>query len=86
MKPQDEDAMYGLCDLGTGYPAIGHVRLSELQRVTVRVPPTGSAALGLEQDLYFKPSHPLSLYAEAARQNGAITDDPMFLDAALGHG
>ena len=86
MNPQDEDAMYGLCDLGTGYPEIGYVRLSELQRVTVRVPPTGSVAIGLEKDLYFKPGHSLSAYAEAARQNGAITDDPRVLDAALGQG
>ena len=37
--------------------------------------------MGLEQDLYFKPSHSLSLYAEAARQHGAITDDARLLDA-----
>ena len=45
MNPQDEDAMYGLCDLGTGYPEIGYVRLSELQRVTVRVPPSGTVSI-----------------------------------------
>ena len=71
-----------MCDLGTGYPEIGYVRLSELQSITVRVPPTSSFGMGLEQDLYFKPTHSLSIYAEAARQHGAITDDPRLLDAA----
>ena len=86
MNPLDEDTMYGLCDLGTGYPEIGYVRLSELQSMTVRVPPGRSAGIGLERDLYFSPSHSLSVYAAAARQNGAITDNPNLLDAAQDHG
>ena len=85
MNPRDEDTLYGLCDPGLGYPELGYMRLSELQSTIVGVPPTGSAALGLEQDLYFKPSHLLSAYAEAARQNRAITDNANLLDAALGH-
>ena len=82
MNPQDENTLYGLCDLGLGYPELGYVQLSDLQSTTVRVPPAGSVGIGLEQDLYFKPSHSLSVYAEAARQNGAITDNPRLLDAA----
>ena len=84
MNPQDEDTMYGLCDLGLGYPELGYVRLSELQSMTVPVSPGGSIGMGLEQDLYFKPSHSLSTYAEAARQNGVITEEPRLLDAAQG--
>lgn len=60
MNPEDEDTMCGLCDLGTGYPEIGYVRLSELQSGTLRVPPAGSVGIGLERDLYFKPSYSLS--------------------------
>ena len=60
------------------------MRLSDLQNMTVRVPPAGSVGMGLEKDLYFKPNHSLSVYAEAARQNGAITDDARLLDAAQG--
>ena len=84
MNPQDEDTMYGLCDLGLGYPELGYVRLSELQSMTVRVPPGRSDGIGLEQDMYFEPIHSLSVYAEAARQNGTITDNPRLLDAAQG--
>ena len=86
MNPQDEDILYGLCDLGLGHPELGYVRLSELQSVTVRVPPGGSAGIGLEQDLYFRPCHSLGVYADAARRNGAITEAPRLLDAAQRHG
>ena len=82
MNPQDRDTLYGLCDPGFGYPELGYVQLSALQSMTVRVPPTGSVAIGLEQDLDFKPSHALIAYSEAAWRNGAITDDPRLLDAA----
>ena len=82
MNPQDEDTLYGLCDPGLGYPELGYVQLSALQGMTVRVPSAGSVAIGLEQDPYFKPGHSLSAYAEAARQNGTITDNPRLLDAA----
>ena len=58
------------------------MRLSELQSITVRVPPAGSVGIGLEQDLYFKPSNSLSADAEAAQQNGAVTDASKLLDAA----
>ena len=84
-EPPDEDTLYGLCDLGLGYPELGYVRLSELQGITVRVPPAGSGSIGLERDLYFKPSHSLSVYAEAAWRNGGLTDDPRSLDAAQYH-
>ena len=86
MNSQEEDTLYGLCDFGFGYPEIGYVRLSDLQSTTVQVPPAGSGGIGLEQDLYFRPSHSLSTYAAAARQNGAITDDPRLLDAAQDRG
>ena len=85
MNPDDEDTLYGLCDLGIGYPELGYVRLSELQSMTVRVPPAGSVGTGLEQDVHFKPCHSLSVYEEAARKNGAITDDPRLLNAAQDH-
>ena len=58
------------------------MRLIELQSMTARVPPAGSAGMGLEQYLYFKPSHSLSTYTEAARRRDAIPDDPWLLEAA----
>jgi hypothetical protein len=57
-----------LCDLGMGYPELGYVSLAELQSVK------GRLGLGIERDLYFEPRYPLSVYAEAARVAGRITE------------
>ena len=73
--------MYELCGPGLGYPELSYVRLSDLQSMTVRVPPSGNAGMGLERYLHFELSHSLSTYAEAARQNGAVTDDSKLSDA-----
>ncbi len=39
--------MFGLCDLGMGYPEIGYVSLNELESVNL---PFG---LGIERDMYY---------------------------------
>jgi hypothetical protein len=74
----DGDTLFGLCDLGFGCPELGSVSLAEIERV--RVPPSP----GIERDLHFAASHPLSVYAEAARMHGGIVEDATALaDAAL---
>ncbi len=45
--------MFGLCDLGMGYPELGYVSLNELQSVR------GPLGLGVERDLHWTPK-PLS--------------------------
>lgn len=73
----DGDTLFGLCDLGFGCPELGSVSLAEI--ASVRVP----FGLGIERDLHFAPSHPLSVYAEAARRHGGIVEDAAALaDAA----
>ena len=42
--------MFGLCDLGMGYPELGYVLLSELASVG------GPLGLGIERDIYFTPT------------------------------
>ncbi|ARP67129.1 MULTISPECIES: DUF2958 domain-containing protein [Mesorhizobium] len=64
----DGDTLFGLCDLGLGFPELGSVSLAELQTVK------GPLGLGIERDLYFKARFPLSVYAEAARLCGHITE------------
>jgi len=54
----DGDTMFGLCDLGLGFPEYGTVSLSELQ--TVR----GRLGLPVERDRWFKADKPLSKYLE----------------------
>ncbi|MGQ3138390.1 MAG: DUF2958 domain-containing protein [Sphingopyxis solisilvae] len=63
----DADGIFfGLADLGFGCPELGSFALAELE--AVRLP----FGLSIERDLHFTASHPLSAYAEAARQAGSI--------------
>ena len=82
IDPDEPDILFGLCDLGLGFPELGPVRLSELESVK------GRLGLGIERDLYFEARYPLSVYAEAARLAGAIVTATRLLDDAalrLGH-
>lgn len=63
----DADGIFfGLADLGFGCPELGSFALAELE--AVRLP----FGLTIERDLQFGASHPLSVYAEAARRAGSI--------------
>jgi hypothetical protein len=66
----DGDVLFGLCDLGFGCPELGSASLSEI--AGVRLP----LGLGIERDIHFAPTHPLTVYAEAARRAGRITEHP----------
>lgn len=58
--------LFGLADLGFGCPELGSFSAAELE--AVRLP----FGLGIERDLLFEASYPLSVYAEAARAAGSI--------------
>ena len=82
MNPQDPDILFGLCDPGSGFPELGYVPLSELDEIRVKVrigPMTGG--IPLERDKYFRPTHNLLQYAEAAQQNNRITENEALLNA-----
>jgi hypothetical protein len=49
--------MFGLCDLGMGFPELGYVSLNEMK--AVRLP----FGLGIERDLHWTPK-PLSVIEE----------------------
>jgi hypothetical protein len=66
MDPDDHDHVFGLCDLGVGYPELGWVSLAEL--ATVR----GRLGLAVERDQHFIPKTRLSAYAHEARLAGRI--------------
>jgi hypothetical protein len=72
----DGDTLFGLCDLGLDSPELGTVSLSELQ--SVRLP----FGLGIERDVWFRPRFSLSVYAEAARRTGRITEAEQLLAVA----
>lgn len=78
--PEDPDVHFGLVDLGIGTPELGTVRLSELQAFQ------GPLGLGIERDIWFRPAHPISVYAEAARRAGRIVEfGPELDEAARSH-
>ncbi|ABY28588.1 DUF2958 domain-containing protein [Methylorubrum extorquens] len=64
----DGDTLYGLCDLGFCEPELGYVSLDELKEVSAGL------AIGLERDLSFRGTHPISVYAQAARGAGRIVE------------
>lgn len=72
----DGDSLFGLCDLGFGCPELGYVSLTEIERVT------GPFGLGIERDRHFVGRFPLSVYAEAARLAGRITEAERLLAQA----
>ncbi len=72
----DNDTLFGLADLGFGCPELGSCSLAEL--TSVRLP----FDMGIERDILFEATFPLSVYAEAARQAGSIVESERLLHAA----
>ena len=72
----DGDTLFGLADLGFGCPELGSFSLSEI--AAVRLP----LGLGIERDLCFAGTFPISVYVEAARRAGAIIEDAAQLGSA----
>jgi hypothetical protein len=72
----DESTLFGLADLGFGFPELGSFSLREIEAVRF------AYGLGVERDLYFEAHYPLSVYAEAARSAGGIVETEALLRAA----
>jgi hypothetical protein len=66
LDPEDDDLAFGLCDLGTGFPELGSVRISELESHK------GPLGIGIERDVHFEGDMTLSAYASEARARGSI--------------
>lgn len=64
--PNDEDILFGLCDLSFGTPELGSVRQSELESTRLRF------GLRIERDLHFVPTMTLAEYAAKAGQDARI--------------
>ena len=78
MRPDDPDTLFGLCDLGHGFPELGNASLAEITAVR------GQLGLGIERDRHFAGRHPLSVYAAAAASAGFIVESGPELEAAAG--
>ena len=57
---EDENLMFGLCDLGMGYPELGYVSLEELKVLEL---PFG---LKIERDAWFEADKTIGEYADMA--------------------
>ena len=65
----DEDTLFGLCDLGMGFPELGYVSLQELESV--------------ELPMYFTPDKTLKEYASVAREHSRIVTEDSLLNDTL---
>jgi hypothetical protein len=66
VDPDDPDRLFGLCDLGVGFPELGYVSLAELSALK------GPLGLPVERDLCFVADKPISAYADEAHAKGRI--------------
>ena len=64
---EDGDTLFGLADLGFGSPDLGSFSLREI--AAVRLP----FGLRIERDEHFSSAHPMSLWAQTARNLGSIS-------------
>ena len=66
--PAEPDRLFGLVDLGLGFPELGYCSLAEIRALR------GPLGLPVERDQHFISDRPLSNYAAVARAAGRITD------------
>ncbi|RZF60792.1 DUF2958 domain-containing protein [Sphingomonas populi] len=77
---EDDNTLFGLADLGCGCPELGTFSLSEI--AAVRMP----LGLGVERDLTFETTFPLSVWTECARRAGSILSAQTLLRRAARSG
>jgi hypothetical protein len=75
IQPYDHDVLFGLFDFGFGVPQASPFSVTELKNLIC-------FGIRVERDPLFVGRYPLSVYAEAADAQGAITTIPTLLDAA----
>ena len=63
---KEDRVLFGLCDLGLGFPELGYVALQELESLKL---PFG---LTIERDAWFEPDKTLAEYAVEANKIGRI--------------
>ena len=73
IDPDETCHAFGLCDLGMGFPELGYIDLNEVASIR------GPFGLRIERDLSFKGKYPISVYAEAAREQQQVTENDAIL-------
>jgi len=67
--PDNADWLFGLCDLGQGFPELGTQSRAELEACRIKV---GPCMLPLERDAHFVTDKPLSVFTAEARAASRI--------------
>lgn len=62
LNTEDNDQLFGLCDVGHGYPELGYASLAEISALQ------GPGGLRVERDVHAPLEHRLGHYAELARR------------------
>jgi len=75
MNPEDQDTMFGLCDLGLGMPELGYVSLRELETLQ------GPLGLKVERDIHWKAEATIGTYADLAKQAGRFVEPYEFRES-----
>ncbi|PLP97919.1 DUF2958 domain-containing protein [Cupriavidus pauculus] len=68
IDPNDEDLVYGLCDIGIGMPSLDRIKVSVLEALAG---PCGRRVLN---DRYFRPTRTLGEYTSLSQANGSIVE------------
>lgn len=66
VDPENPTIAFGLCDLGQGFPEMGPVSLTELEKMR------GPKAQAVERDTSFRPTKTINAYSDEARKVGRI--------------
>lgn len=72
----DGDTLFGLADLGFGFPEMGSFSLGELEMIRL---PFG---MQIERDQTFSTEQPLSVWSQAARATASLSAAEQVLNAA----
>ena len=71
IDPDTPDIVFGLCDLGLGFPELGSVLISELMELR------GKLGLLIERDRFFNATKSVGKYADDACRFGRIVTEVM---------
>ena len=65
---EESDRLFGLCDLGMGYPELGYAQLSEMQDMRNKM-----GWQMIERDIHWKAKMSIGEYADLARREQGIS-------------
>lgn len=69
---EDGDRLFGLCDLGMGFPELGYASLQEMTELRAKINGRTWPFQAIERDSRFRADKTLGEYAEDARQRQCI--------------